>query len=304
MSDTSGIPAAWYPDPGDARQLRYWDGVGWTGQIAPNPTLAPAPSPAPTYTAPVDNAPAYVPLSFTHQAVEPSTVAYEEVSPNTAAIWLYVFVPLLLLAQLYLPVSARLEDLLTDLGALAARGGLALAFVIAAIVLAAIDGHRLREGDFAFTPPAVLAVLPPVHMVVRLLGTGIRSLPVTLLALVVQLGVGLLLVTQLPLLLATPEPVATDGPSSEGMVPPYTREQVEYLLTSEGMAKKILYDAHNTALHYDTVECVPLSSTDLGAQTTCEATSNLADYLIRVQVLSSSDGTPFIVTTVTPSIHT
>jgi hypothetical protein len=27
-------PADWYPDPNDARQLRYWDGSAWTAHVA------------------------------------------------------------------------------------------------------------------------------------------------------------------------------------------------------------------------------------------------------------------------------
>jgi hypothetical protein len=27
--------AGWYPDPSDARQQRYWDGTGWTANVAP-----------------------------------------------------------------------------------------------------------------------------------------------------------------------------------------------------------------------------------------------------------------------------
>ncbi len=30
-------PADWYPDPNDARQLRYWDGTAWTAHVAAAP---------------------------------------------------------------------------------------------------------------------------------------------------------------------------------------------------------------------------------------------------------------------------
>jgi len=43
MSET---PAGWYADPQDPRYLRYWDGVAWTGQVAPLPQ-APPPPPLP-----------------------------------------------------------------------------------------------------------------------------------------------------------------------------------------------------------------------------------------------------------------
>lgn len=31
----SGPPPGWYPHPEMAQTLRYWDGSGWTGQVAP-----------------------------------------------------------------------------------------------------------------------------------------------------------------------------------------------------------------------------------------------------------------------------
>jgi Tfp pilus assembly major pilin PilA len=40
MSDTVGAssaPANWYPDPADARLLRYWDGARWTEHTSPAP---------------------------------------------------------------------------------------------------------------------------------------------------------------------------------------------------------------------------------------------------------------------------
>jgi uncharacterized RDD family membrane protein YckC len=33
-------PAAWYPDPNDDRQLRYWDGSAWTAHVAAAPVSA------------------------------------------------------------------------------------------------------------------------------------------------------------------------------------------------------------------------------------------------------------------------
>jgi hypothetical protein len=45
-------PAGWYDDPGDAQQIRYWDGTTWTGQVAPRPAhpaaAAPTHEPAPS----------------------------------------------------------------------------------------------------------------------------------------------------------------------------------------------------------------------------------------------------------------
>lgn len=32
---TSAVPAGWYPDPAAGSALRYWDGLAWTGYVAP-----------------------------------------------------------------------------------------------------------------------------------------------------------------------------------------------------------------------------------------------------------------------------
>ena len=34
-------PAGWYPDPGDSRGLRWWDGQRWTEHAQPPPVAAP-----------------------------------------------------------------------------------------------------------------------------------------------------------------------------------------------------------------------------------------------------------------------
>lgn len=36
------VPAGWYPDPRDPRQIRWWDGTGWTESTAPMPADAAA----------------------------------------------------------------------------------------------------------------------------------------------------------------------------------------------------------------------------------------------------------------------
>ncbi len=59
-------PAGWYPDPWDQTSLRYWDGLEWTGHIAPSEPVAaevppvlvvPIQAPVPTPLVP----PAFVP---------------------------------------------------------------------------------------------------------------------------------------------------------------------------------------------------------------------------------------------------
>lgn len=44
---TTNAPAGWYTDPHHGAQLRYWDGLQWTGHVAPG-----GPPPAPVNVAP------------------------------------------------------------------------------------------------------------------------------------------------------------------------------------------------------------------------------------------------------------
>lgn len=43
---SESVPAGWFPDPGDPKQQRYWDGAAWSEQIAPLPPQAPTPAAA------------------------------------------------------------------------------------------------------------------------------------------------------------------------------------------------------------------------------------------------------------------
>lgn len=40
MTTPASPPAAWYPDPHDTAQLRWWDGGRWTEHVEPRPTTA------------------------------------------------------------------------------------------------------------------------------------------------------------------------------------------------------------------------------------------------------------------------
>jgi hypothetical protein len=65
MSNTAGppIPAGWYRDPAGSDQLRWWDGVAWTNNLAPRPVPAPTPvAPTPVVPTPtVGGSPGFTP---------------------------------------------------------------------------------------------------------------------------------------------------------------------------------------------------------------------------------------------------
>jgi hypothetical protein len=48
MTQNSGVPAGWYPDPAHGIGMRWWDGVAWTEHVSPPPPPAYAAHPATT----------------------------------------------------------------------------------------------------------------------------------------------------------------------------------------------------------------------------------------------------------------
>lgn len=241
----------------------------------------------------------YVPLSRTYA---PAARSAPRAGSGTVAIWLWVLVPLLLLAHILVPWDFTPGDFSN----LLIHGALALAYLVLSILLAAVDRSRLLQRGFSNAPSGALGLLPPIHIIARVFAVGGGGVLVTLAALAVQAVVVVLLVFQY-----SPPPsedALADGSvdlpvPSEGMVAPFTAEQSAYLLTPEGMALKLRYDAQQADLHYTSVTCLPLPSTDLGAQTTCSATGRIADYSIVVQVLPSDSGAPFTVLSLAPQPH-
>ena len=88
-----------------------------------------------------------------------------------------------------------------------------------------------------------------------------------------------------------------------GMTPPFTADQIAYLLTPEGMAEKIVFDSQSSVVSYDTMTCDPLPSTDLGAQTNCFGAGGIASYELVVRVLPDGTNAPFTVVSVTTKLQ-
>lgn len=65
--------AGWFVDPGDARQLRYWDGQTWTGYTQPRVPGAPVPAVAPFL--PGDSYPRVPPMVMPPMVVAPKNPA-------------------------------------------------------------------------------------------------------------------------------------------------------------------------------------------------------------------------------------
>ena len=312
------VPAAWYSDPGDVGQLRYWDGAGWTDQIAVLvlPSAAPPsaspfsgsglvssheplglPAQSALFAPPLEDSSvpsSYVPLArFAPIGGGGAPMAVQARSADTAASWLLALWPLILLTELVVPANNEVTTLVI-------RVGIVAVFVVVSVLLAALDRSQLHDRGFNASPPPVLAVIPPLLVLARLIAVGARGVIVGFVGLVVQTAVALAVATALGGILAS---VTSEDPglSSVGMVPPFTASERAALLLPAGMAAKISYDAQESALHYNSVECEPLPTTASGSVTTCTAEGNLSSYLLQVQVLPETAQVPFEVISVTPA---
>ena len=122
-------PAAWFPDPVQPRQLRYWDGAQWTPYVAPLP-VAPVPGAA------------QMPASQTPASQAPSSQAPTSLAPTSLpptkrgglpvwAIVLICVVPFLviaaILAAIAIPVYLNQQQKGADAAAQASVQNLALA---------------------------------------------------------------------------------------------------------------------------------------------------------------------------------
>ena len=241
----------------------------------------------------------YIPLGFTDDS-EPVGAVDLGWSPNTLSGWLSALSPILLAAFALMPIPT---DLL-NASDLPGRAALVVLFIVVAISLAAIDRLQLRHREFLRTPPPVLAVVAPIFSIARAACVGRRGLGLAAVSLLIQGAVAALLVVHF--FPAAVGAVEADAPTevalNAGLVPPFSDAQKAALLSPEGMAEKIKFDAEGSALRYKSVTCDPIPSTELGVQVLCTAVGTIADYDIYVALIPTADGVPFTVTSVAPSL--
>lgn len=184
---TPAIPAGWYPDPSNAAQQRWWDGVQWSEQVS-----------APYLAAEQQKAP-------------------EGTNVQTPWIWLVVLLPLLSLVSLFtMDFSGMMRDMLanpTDPNAqLEAQfamysnpaflitGALSWLIIAATIVFAYLDWRELKRRGvpapfhwaFSFLAIAGFGVVYPIGrsvVVKRRTGKSDRVLLAAILTIVLSIVV-------------------------------------------------------------------------------------------------------------------
>ena len=226
MGQTS-VPAAWYPDPADSRQLRFWDGMGWTGQLAPNPHVAAEPHATPSSTLsrrqlrergeaahvaePITGSVQFIPSPST--MVEPdysyipmvrgtsSSAPIRAIRPvgptSTPAVWLYVIAPLLSAPFLIVGPGFDTGDVWS-----VARAALLGVMVVALAVLAGLDHVQLQRREVPNAPTGLVGIIPIVFVIDRTARVGKSGVPVLIVSLVVQAAIAALVIWRIYPILA------------------------------------------------------------------------------------------------------
>ena len=281
-------PAAWYPDPARIDQLRWWDGGSWTDETTPPLAAQPAWVPwQPEREPEVTAAAGYLPMGSFGRADQPAA-PYEAAPAGSTTIWVW------LLALLPLGLAAILELRLSGSGYIY-LGPLGLY-----VTFALFDRRALVTRGFEAAPNQWWILVPPVYFLLRAAKTTAASYPpfigwlltmVLATAVVTNSGLGLGIF---------PSSAPPEGTAPAGLTPPYTEEELDYLLTPEGMAEQLQAEL---GLSFDTFTCVPLASLEVSTATSCTGSYVGTTVDIDVQVVQrEANADPFIVVSTRTSL--
>lgn len=282
IDTTTGVPAAWYPDPQGPPLLRWWNGAVWTAQTMDPRVAAVAPTPA--ARPPVESrAPGYVPMAgFSGAGATRSTFVpapRHPGGPHTAAVWFFALYPV---AQLLvgLVVGAIVHGATGAFPQFAVGG----ASIVFSLLLCHADNRLLKERGYR--PPGWgWALLPLVYFILRVVRVGRASLgPLFawagfqfLVAIVVVLAV------LLPLM------------SAAGVGAPLTATQRAAQLTPDGMATKLGADLTAADYEVSSVACPPLPSMAEGATVRCQVETPTSTLYLEVVVSPAEPGVAFVI---------
>ena len=243
-------PAAWYPDPAHSGQLRWWDGRGWTHETSA-PVVA-----------------EYQPMAYFVTAEQTTDYDDPPGNPVTIWVWLPAALPLLLATILVLRLNSSGLIYLGPLGLY--------------VTIALFDRRALVSRGFEDAPNQWWILIPPVYFLIRAAKTTAASYPPFIGWIVTMVVAAVLLAnSMLDLGLLPSVSSATESTAPAGLTPPYTEEQLDFMLTPDGMAEQIKSEL---GLSFDTFSCVPLASTEVSAATTCSGTYVGTTLEIDVQV--------------------
>ena len=270
------------------------------------------PSPAPTFSRgalgfrlpPDPFATSPTPVAATALPVVPQIPAAAVPGPilaiparsTTAAVWILALLPVAHAAAVWLILG------LLDLGGSPVIRYLVLgAPLLLPPMLAFLDGRVLRGRGFPRTAPAVLALVPPLYLLVRAIRVGAAGVVPLLLWLLLQTAAISFIVLQLPAVFGslTAPVAATPAVVSGG---PITGAQRAAELTPSGMAAELTRQTLAKNLTFSSISCPPLPVTLDGTAVSCVGTLASVKVTLNVVIDSTLPNSAFALVSEAPTV--
>ncbi len=272
------------------------------------------PSPAPTFsrgalglrlppdpfaTSPTSVAATALPVvSQIPAAAVPGPILAISARSTTAAVWILALLPVAHAAAVWLILG------LLDLGGSPVIRYLVLgAPLLLPPMLAFLDGRVLRGRGFPRTAPAVLALVPPLYLLVRAIRVGAAGVVPLLLWLLLQTAAISFIVLQLPAVFAlvslTAPVAATPAVVSGG---PITGAQRAAELTPSGMAAELTRQTLAKNLTFSSISCPPLPVTLDGTAVSCVGTLASVKVTLNVVIDSTLPNSAFALVSEAPTV--
>jgi hypothetical protein len=258
-------------------------------------TLPPDPVATPGLAAALQATPrAFVPSAV---PVAPVPMFTANVRSSTWTVWVLALLPALQAATAWL-IFGRLH-LAADLPL---RLALIAGPVLLALALAGADHRSLRRRGFDRVSPVVLAVIPPLYLLVRAVRVGVAGVVPLLTWLLLQAAAVSFLLIQLPTAFAlAPASAAIAAPPVVAASGPITAAERANELTPTGMAAALTAQTLGKNLHFESISCPALPATSDGTTVTCVGTIASVRMNLNVVVDSSLPNSAFALLSEAPA---
>ena len=237
-----------------------------------------------------------VPLASVPLPVPSATIAPAARS-TTAAVWLFTLLPVVHASLVWF------ELVWLGLGS----DRLVLYSVVGAplflyLVLAVADRQLLRSRGFERTAPVVLALVPPIYLLVRAIRVGGAGVVPLLLWLLLQITACSFLLIQFPVLFAVISLTsAADSAPAAVLSGPITDAQRSAELTPSGMAAELTRQAQAKNLTFSSISCPPIPVALDGTAVTCVGTLASVKMNLNVVIDSKLPNSAFVLVSEAPA---
>jgi len=217
---------------------------------------------------------------------------------TTATVWLFTLFPVVHAAVVWLIFG------LLDLGA----EPVIYYSVLAAplffyLVLAFFDGRELRDRGFSRTASAVLALVPPLYLLVRAIRVGAAGVVPLLVCLLVQAAAISFVLMQLPTAFSL-VPLGAPGTATPAVVTssPITDAQRAAELTPAGMAAELTRQSLAKSVTFSSIACPPIPVTLDGTSVSCVGTLASVKMKLTVVINSALPNSAFALVSEAPAV--